>query len=163
MKVMLYIREYETKLLLDTEFTLWRQWLLSSSNIREIFDNSPDKHGGGCSERGTLWHIWWELPPIQGFWKLIRSQIDKIAGCDLPLESRGFPLGERGARTYVSRHLQRRSWMDKSDTNCLMVTVSETFFIFQRVGASYMGKISRSCHCKPSLESTGVPRMRLCH
>ena len=163
MKAMLYIREYETKLLLDTEFTLWRQWLLSSSNIREIFDNSHDKHGGGCSERGTLWHIWWELPPIQGFWKLIRSQIDKIAGCDLPLESRGFPLGERGARTYVSRHLQRRSWMDKSDTNCLMVTVSETFFIFQRVGASYMGKISRSCHCKPSLESTGVPRMRLCH
>lgn len=67
MKVMLYIREYETKLLLDTEFTLWRQWLLTSSNIREILDNSPDKHGGECSEKGTLRHIWWELPPIQGF------------------------------------------------------------------------------------------------
>ena len=140
MKVMLCIREYETKLLLDPEFTLWRQWFLTSSNIREIFDNSPDKHGGECSEKGTLRHIWGELPPIQGFWKLICSQIDKIAGCDLPLESRGFPPGEPGARTYVSGHLQRRSWMDKSDTNCLMVTVSETFFIFQRGGRILHGE-----------------------
>lgn len=55
---MLYIIEYGIKLLLDPELTLWSQWFLTSSNIREIFDNSPDSHGGGCSEKGTLKHIW---------------------------------------------------------------------------------------------------------
>lgn len=85
---MLYILECETKLLLDAELTLSSQWFLMSGNIGEIFDNSSGNHWGGHSEKGTLRHIWWELPPIQGFWKLICSQIDKIAGCDLPLESR---------------------------------------------------------------------------
>ena len=84
---MLCIREYETKLLLDPEFTLWRQWFLTSSNIREIFDNSPDKHGGECSEKGTLRHIWGELPPIQGFWKLISNQLDRL----ISKEVNGFP------------------------------------------------------------------------
>lgn len=105
---MLYIPEYGTELFLDPELTVLSQWFLTSGNIREIFDNSPDNRRGGCSEKGTLMHIWWEVPPIQGFWKLICSQIDKIVGCDLPLESRECPLGAAGARTYVSGHLPRK-------------------------------------------------------
>lgn len=79
--------------------------------------------------------------PIQALWKLICSQIDKIVGCDLSLESREFPRGEIGARTYVSGHLQRRDWMDESDISCLMITESETFFIFQWVEVILHGEI----------------------
>lgn len=103
-----------SKTVLYPELTLYSQWLLTSHNIGEIFDNGPDNHWGGCREKGTLRHIWWELPPIQGFWKLICSQIDKIAGCDLALESREFPLGEPGSRTCVKtlaeERLNGREW-----------------------------------------------------
>ncbi|CAI9577817.1 unnamed protein product, partial [Staurois parvus] len=40
----------------------------------------------GCGEIGTVYHIWWECPKIQVFWKKIVHQVRMITEIDVRLD-----------------------------------------------------------------------------
>ncbi|CAI9553724.1 unnamed protein product [Staurois parvus] len=62
------------------------RWHITPSIEHKMSGENSKMCWRGCGEMGTVFHIWWECPKIQAFWKTIVKLIKIITGNDIGLD-----------------------------------------------------------------------------
>lgn len=76
----------------ENNYKILAQWYRVPAALAKIFPSVSNLCWWGCGHRGTLLHIWWECPVIQGFWSDVKNQIRQALGIDLPMSPIHFLL-----------------------------------------------------------------------
>ncbi|CAI9592301.1 unnamed protein product [Staurois parvus] len=62
------------------------RWHITPSVEHKMNGENSNMCWRGCGEIGTVFHIWWECPKIQAFWKIIVKLIEEITEIDIGLD-----------------------------------------------------------------------------
>jgi hypothetical protein len=82
----MHIKKCSTSLVIKTNL----RFHLTQVRMTKIENSSESRCWGGCGERGTLLHCWWECKLVQPLWKSVWQFFRKL---DIVLpEDSGIPL-----------------------------------------------------------------------
>lgn len=54
---------------LETNFKVLARWYLVPARVAKFVPSYPEYCFRGCTSPGTHFHIWWQCPIVQIFWK----------------------------------------------------------------------------------------------